>query len=223
MRKQTVVAVVLTVLLAASASAQATDFFELVKTGTAQDVQTAIDKGANVNDVLPAGDAQHMGKTPLMMAARYNQSPEVIAVLLKAGADVNAVDALHSTALIWAAGGNNVEVIATLLKAGADIKVKALSGATALMWAANGNRNPAVILALLKAGADINAKNDHGWTPLVYAAKNNPNPEVVLTLLKAGADAKGKDDYGQTVLDYAQNNYSLNGTDALRELEKASK
>jgi predicted oxidoreductase len=47
-----VVAVVLAVLLAASAYAQTTDFFELVSSGTPQTVQAAIDKGANVVELL---------------------------------------------------------------------------------------------------------------------------------------------------------------------------
>ena len=50
MKKRIVVAVVLAVLLAASAAyAQTKDFFELVKTGTPQDVQKAISNGADVN------------------------------------------------------------------------------------------------------------------------------------------------------------------------------
>lgn len=46
------------------------DFFELVKTGTPRDVQTAISNGAEVN----ARDKD--GKTALMGAAEYNQYPE---------------------------------------------------------------------------------------------------------------------------------------------------
>ena len=76
-KKRIVVAVGLSVLLAASVYAQTTDFFELVKTGTSQQVQAAIDKGADVNALTTIG-----GNTPLMLAAGYNQDPEVITVLL---------------------------------------------------------------------------------------------------------------------------------------------
>src|SRR5208337_2862450 len=82
-KKQIIVAVVLAVILAASAYAQ-TNFFKLVTTGTPQDIQTAIDKGADVN----AQDKD--GTTPLMDAAAYNENPDAITTLLKAGADVNA-------------------------------------------------------------------------------------------------------------------------------------
>jgi hypothetical protein len=47
-----------------------------------------------------------------------------------------------------------------------------------------------------------------------------------MMLLKAGADAKAKDSLGQMALDHAQNNANhaqLAGTDALKQLEKASK
>jgi len=57
----------------------------------------------------------------------------------------------------------------------------------------------------------------------MHAARYNSNPEMTSPLLKAGADAKAKDSSGQTALDYAKNNYSLKGTDALKQLEEASR
>ena len=63
-----------------------TDFFELVATGTPIQVQEAIKAGADLK-----AQAKY-GRTPLMAAARYNQNPKVITVLLAAGADVNALD-----------------------------------------------------------------------------------------------------------------------------------
>ena len=207
-----------------SAYAQTKDFFELVKAGTPQDVQAAIQEGASVNARM-SGVPQEQGKTPLSYAAQYNVDPKVITVLLKAGAGVNDLDTLWETPLMLAAKFNqNPEVLIILLKAGADIKAKTASKETALMKAAGNNRNPEVITTLLKAGADINAKGAAlGWTPLDFAAKGNQNPEVLLTLLKAGADAKAKDNLEQTALDYAKDNYALKDTDALKQLEEASR
>ncbi|MGA2641203.1 MAG: ankyrin repeat domain-containing protein [Spirochaetia bacterium] len=76
-------------------------------------------------------------ETPLMLAAKYNQNPEMITTLLKAGADVNAKDTqLGWTPLVYAAQGNqNPELILTLLKAGADAKAKDERGQTALDYA----------------------------------------------------------------------------------------
>jgi ankyrin repeat protein len=97
------------------------------------------------------------------------------------------------------------------------------SSHTAVMYAAEFNPNPEVITALLKAGADANTKNRFGMTALMYAAKVTKNPEVIITLLKAGADTKVKDRDGNTALDYTDVNDNLAGTDALKQLEEASK
>lgn len=103
------------------------DFFKLVGTKTPDDVQAAINQGAEVNGQDPL-----YGRTPLMWAAWCNPNPEVIAVLLKAGADVNMKDANGCTPLLWAAWGNqNPEVITTLLEAGADARAKNNQGKTA--------------------------------------------------------------------------------------------
>ena len=95
------------------------EFFELVKSGTPQDVQTAIRNGAHVN-VRDKG-----GGTVLMGAAEFNQNPEVITVLLAAGAHVNVRDKNGWTALMGATVFNqNPEVITVLLAAGANAKAK---------------------------------------------------------------------------------------------------
>ena len=157
MRKRIVVAVALSVLLAASAYAQKTDFLELVKTGTPQSIQAALNKGAD----LKAQDKN--GDTALMCAAVDNQNPKVITTLLKARADIKARDNDGTTVLMDAAAYNkNAELIPLLLNAGADINDRDKNGATPLMAAARHNQNPDVISALLKAGAEVNAKNNKG-------------------------------------------------------------
>jgi hypothetical protein len=190
-KKRIIVSVVLAVLLSASACAQTTKLFGAVLTGTPQDVQAAIDKGADVN----ARDSE--GQTPLINAATYNKDPEVITTLLKAGADLEARDSrgFGGTALLWAAGNNgNPEVISTLLKAGADIKATdTLEGRTALIHA------------------------------VYQTAYENTKPEMIIVLLNAGVDAKAKDKRGWTALDYAKYVFALKGTDALKQLEEASK
>jgi hypothetical protein len=80
-----------------------TDFFELVKTGTPQNVQAALSKGANIK----AQDS--LGRTPLILASQNNLNPEVITTLLKAAADINAHGCTcdgSPTALMYAAQYN---------------------------------------------------------------------------------------------------------------------
>jgi ankyrin repeat protein len=192
-----VVAVLAFLLSLVSAYAQKTDFLELVKTGTPQSVEDAINNGANIK----AQDA--MGHTPLLVAALDNPNPEVITILLKAGADLNGLDGEGNNCLVFAAR-NNLEVITTLLKAGADIETRdPLYDANALMWAASDNPDPRVVSALLKAGSDVNSRNRDNVTTLMWAAMMNKNAEVVVTLLHAGAEVNAQDSGGQTALMWA--------------------
>jgi ankyrin repeat protein len=70
-------------------------------------------------------------------AAGYNSNTEVIATLLKAGADINARDSYNNlTPLMYAAWLNqNPELVTKLLDAGADAKVKSSIGKTAFDFA----------------------------------------------------------------------------------------
>jgi ankyrin repeat protein len=203
-------------LASVCAQTQKTAFIELVKDGTPQDVRAAINKGADVN-------TRGSCSTPLMEAAGANSNPEVITVLLKAGADIEARDSCFGrTSLMWAALSNqNPEVLATLLKAGADLEARDNDGRTVLMWAARNNQ-PKVITMLLEAGADLNARSKNDMTALIWAAVYSQKPEVIMALLDAGADAKVKSKRGYAALDYAENNESLEGTDAYLQLQKAS-
>jgi ankyrin repeat protein len=114
--------------------------------------------------------------------------------------------------------------VQTAIDQGEDVNAREkFLGWTALMYAARFNKNPEVITTLLKAGADINARDEIGGTALMAAAMDNQNPDVIITLLKAAADGKAKDDAGLTAFDHAYRNAKLEGTDALKQLEEASK
>lgn len=105
------------------------NFFELCRIGTAQEVDAAIKAGADVN-------AKGRDKwTILMFAARENANPEIIATLIRSGADVNAKNKDGLTALMLAATYTNPEIIATLIKSGADVNAKNQAGFTALDYA----------------------------------------------------------------------------------------
>jgi ankyrin repeat protein len=176
------------VLCAASAHV---DFFSLVKIGSPQDVQAAIDEGADVNAM------SDYGMTALGLAAQYNQNPEVFTVLIRAGADIEALNAYDGkTALMCAAERNsNPEVIAALLQAGADANARSKEG---------------------------EPPHKPGWTALMCAASQCANPEVITVLLKGGADASIKGFDGKRALDLARNTYFLRRSKALKQLEEAS-
>ena len=192
------------------------DFAKLCEKGTAKEIRAALKKGANPNAMAEGTESAAVG-TALMWAAAANENPEVISILLEAGADLNAKDEDGRTALMWAAE-NTPEVVSVLLRAGADINVRDNYGSTVLIRAAQNCENPDVITVLVEAGADVNAKNNDGDTALIRAAQLG-TPDGISALLGAGADVNVKGYEGGTALMSAA--CDIEETDSLKLLLKA--
>lgn len=133
------------------------NFLEFCVNGSTQKVIDAINIGIDVNIKDKGCD------TALMRAARYGYL-EIVKVLIKAGADVNAKSS-RGSALIFAAKYGHIEIINMLIKAGADVNVKDVYGETALMKAAKSS-NAETVNVLLNAGAKVKKK------VLSYAREN---------------------------------------------------
>ena len=141
-----------------------------------------------------------------MQLAADSANTELIALLLKAGADPESPNADGETALHLVARAGNVEAAKLLLKAGAKVDpVESFGGQTPLMWAV-ARRHPEMVELLASKGANVNARSairDYqrvvqaesraksldrgGLTPLLYAARENCR-ECVEILLKHRAD-----------------------------------
>lgn len=106
--------------------------------------------------------------TPLMLAVRLGP-PALVKELLRAGADIHAVNADGNQALWLACVGENAENIKLLIDAGIDIQHVNINGATPLMFAASSGRAKAVA-QLLAAGADPLFETDLGLTALDMAS-----------------------------------------------------
>jgi ankyrin repeat protein len=92
-------------------------------------------------------EMQYQGNA-LHLAARDGHTA-VIEALLKAGADVNALEGTQSTALMYAAYNGHLEVVELLLDEDAELNVRDEGGHTALYWA--NVRNHPDIAALISA------------------------------------------------------------------------
>ena len=145
------------------------------------------------------------GATPLHWAARSSDDPEVLGVLIEAGADLEAVTEARLTPLHWAARYNrSPAVVGVLLEYEANVYARTWHGRTPLHLAALVNENPAVVAELARV-TDVNVQKHNGGTPLYDAARRiwdgpmgNPNPAVLDMLLEYGADPSVESESGLT-------------------------
>ncbi len=96
--------------------------------------------------------------------------PDVVRVLIAAGAPAKLAESSGINLLHWAAIANRPAVIPALVEAGVSINAQDESGFTPLMYAATIDFGDTKSLnALLKAGADPNIRNGEGRTALEQA------------------------------------------------------
>ena len=109
------------------------------------------------------------GRTPLHYAAGDSR-PSEVAILIAAGADINAQDDNGWTPLHFAAQASCSECTSALLQAGASTALQDSFGNTALSRAVFESKgNGSVIQLLRQAGADPHVKNKHGVSPVSLA------------------------------------------------------
>ena len=89
--------------------------------------------GPPISDLLQT-DADYQNWPPLFWAV-YRQYEEIVRVLIKSGANVNAADGNGSTALHWAAWTGNYPIVKMLLANGANPTPIDYAGRTPLDWA----------------------------------------------------------------------------------------
>jgi ankyrin repeat protein/mannose-6-phosphate isomerase-like protein (cupin superfamily) len=188
-------------LLAGAATAAAQSPADLIDATKRQDmstVRTLLAKHVDVN-----GQAAD-GSTALHWAAQRN-SPQLVDLLVRAGANAKASTRYNVPPLYFAALNGSTEVMERLLAAGADANGTVYEGQTMLMTAALSGRPEAVRL-LLQRGAKIDAVEPYrGQTALMWAASEG-NTDAAAVLLEAGANIGAKSTGGFTPLLFAVRN-----------------
>ena len=141
-----------------------------------------------------------LGGEPLRLAIKY--CPEIVSILLDAGADLSArIDEDGSQAIHvagdWAKSPDTVQL---LLDAGANVNARRDDGMMPLCVAAGYNKKPEIVQVLIDAGTDVNTTDIFGNTPLHCAAQRNTNPDIIEVLLHAGGEVNAPNTFGNTPL-----------------------
>lgn len=126
------------------------------------------------------------GSMPPLAAAALRGHTILVRLLLRNGANVDAVGQNELSVLMNAVKLNRLEVVKALIEAGADTRVRDRAGDNLLVVAVSENRSDMLAL-LLRLGVPANLADDNGLTAL-YWAEHLQRPELADLLRDAGAD-----------------------------------
>lgn len=186
-------------------------------------VRLLLASGANAN-ARPEN-----GRTPLLVAASYPGTRNVLQLLLDRGADLRAQDRAGTTALALAARSADVEVVRFLVDRGLDANelnpaarragfarndlptaeylMSRIQSPTQDVLITAATWQPAALVARwIELGADVNASNaaQYARTPLLTAVTSEAAGEDTLKLLLAhGADPNAPTTESESPLDWA--------------------
>ncbi len=144
--------------------------------------------------------AQVDGTTALHWAV-FHDDAEAVRLLVRARANVNAVNRYGVPPLALASTNGNAAIVALLLEAGADANASMKGAETVLMLAARSG-NAEAVKALLAHGAKVEARERRGQTALMWAAAEG-HTAVARALIDAGADLKATVESGFTPFFFA--------------------
>ncbi|KAI1174739.1 hypothetical protein F4777DRAFT_552834 [Nemania sp. FL0916] len=168
-----------------SPEAQNARLFKATKNGDGQEVQNALDQGADIHTL-----AGIFGETALHLACRKGY-PEIVRILLNRGADVMRCDNDGWTPLIAACSQGSEEIVQLLIDNSADLETRNNIGFTALISACS-NGFDKVVRLLINNGADVNPKSREGRAALNFACANGLH-QVAVLLIDNGADINSQD------------------------------
>ncbi|KAL2833492.1 ankyrin repeat-containing domain protein [Aspergillus pseudoustus] len=142
--------------------------------------------------------------------ALFRASEAATSLLLERGVEPDGRDKNSRSPLSWAASDGELEVSALLLAHGAEVDSRDNKGWTPLFYAIMGKHK--ILKLLLERGAVPNIRDHEGLTPLLTAAGGVCcKAGVVGSLLSKGADPNARDKNGRTALSLAAG-FAFHGT-----------
>ncbi len=139
------------------------------------------------------------GPTALMLSA-FAGDIKVAKALLERGADVEALDGIHSSALFCATSYGRVDIAKLLLDHGASVHAND-EGDTPLIYAL-GLHDTELVRRLFQRGLPVNRRDKRGDMPL-HVVASLADVSMIRLLLSLGADLNARDTYGNTPLHLA--------------------
>ena len=135
-------------------------------------------------------------RTALLAAAtcREEQFQDVIKLLIRRGANIDAQDCVENTALHKAAQAGDIDMVRLLISKKARVSVKNDSGKSALDLACAGNKSK-VIEHLLKSGATCEP-DASGRTELHEAIEGGCDADIIKLFVSKDVDVNAKDNEG---------------------------
>jgi ankyrin repeat protein/L-ascorbate metabolism protein UlaG (beta-lactamase superfamily) len=169
-------------------SAMAADIHDDVAGGHLESVKKALEA-----DPALLAEPDEDQNLPLHIAAIHGHA-KLAALLVDAGADVDAEDREGSTPLEVAASHGHAKLAALLIERGADVDHQDVNGLSAMHFAAYAGHADTVRV-LLKAGADPSLAKPNGSMP-IHGASLGGHRETVDLLLDHGVDIEVANEAG---------------------------
>ncbi|MCJ1384321.1 hypothetical protein MMC17_007437 [Xylographa soralifera] len=176
------------ILLAVGANIEATDdtlrtpLFRAVDGGKTAVVKRLLEAGAKTE----ARRKSDQCETPLLYAAWFLGKEEILDLLLKHKANIEAKDLSGRTALIRAACRGYEYNVKILLEHGANIDAQDSSGGTAIMRAVD-HGHKSMLRLLAAKGANVRTRDRYRRT-LLHSAAKNERTSVVIDIIRLGVE-----------------------------------
>ncbi len=154
-------------------------------------IKLLIKNGANIDS------NDRKGRTALKISS-LSGNLDNVRTLVDAGAKLNKMQVISSSALMEAVNGKKINVINFLLESGANASSRDEKGNTPIILSSF-TGDPQIFKTLLVHGAKISEENNVGYTPLIIAAYTG-NTAIAQVSLMNGADVNHKTKFDRSPL-----------------------